>query len=168
VPARRDFQGLKDLMLAAGRSYPDVDPGAGSRCDRDANRRALWPNTDVDPAAGVAGLKQTAPGATRGQTRGRSDRHLGQTGLAAHKKGARRRSAWIIFQDESGFSLAYRPDASQAALVSTTRPTSPLPAYRTALRRTQGVFTSSPDSLLPNVLQAPQIPHVKPPRSLEP
>ncbi|WP_180276470.1 transposase, partial [Mycobacterium ostraviense] len=69
--------------------------------------------------------------------------------MAAHKKSARRRGAWIIFQDESGFSLlppvrgtwapkghtpvlrhrfswtrlsmsgalAYRPDASEAALL---------------------------------------------------
>ncbi|MGB8505756.1 IS630 family transposase [Mycobacterium sp.] len=69
--------------------------------------------------------------------------------MAAHKKSARRRGAWIVFQDESGFSLlppvrgtwapkgrtpvlrhrfswtrlsmsgalAYRPDASEAALM---------------------------------------------------
>ncbi|MHB8221189.1 MAG: IS630 family transposase [Acidimicrobiales bacterium] len=30
---------------------------------------------------------------------------MGGTGLAAHKKSARRRGAWIVFQDESGFSL---------------------------------------------------------------
>lgn len=30
---------------------------------------------------------------------------MGQERLAADKKGARRRGAWIVFQDESGFSL---------------------------------------------------------------
>ncbi len=31
---------------------------------------------------------------------------LGQTGLATHKKSARRRGAWIVFEDESGSSSA--------------------------------------------------------------
>jgi transposase len=30
---------------------------------------------------------------------------VGQARLATHQKGARRRGAWIVFQDESGFSL---------------------------------------------------------------
>ena len=62
-------------------------------------------HADVDDSAGAVGLEPAAPGPAGGRTRRRGDRHLGQAGLAADKKSARRRGAWIVFQDESGFSL---------------------------------------------------------------
>jgi transposase len=51
------------------------------------------------------GVEPSTAGQTGGRTRRRSDRPLGRPRLATDKKGARRRRAWIVFQDESGFSL---------------------------------------------------------------
>jgi transposase len=50
-------------------------------------------------------LEPAAAGAAGGRAQRGGDRHLGEAGLAADKKSARRRGAWIVFQDESGFSL---------------------------------------------------------------
>jgi len=41
----------------------------------------------------------------RGRARRGEDRSLGQRPLGQGKKNARRRGAWIVFEDESGFSL---------------------------------------------------------------
>src|SRR5436305_2653860 len=92
---------------AEGQRVPDadVDAGPGRRGDRAGERDPLLPDPDLDGAAEAAGLDQAAPGPAGGGAERGGDRRLGEAGLAADKKSARRRGAWIIFQDESGFSL---------------------------------------------------------------
>nr|WP_308200296.1 IS630 family transposase [Kibdelosporangium philippinense] len=59
----------------------------------------------MDDPARAAGLEQAASRPPRHRTRPGGHRQVGEKGVATHKKSARRRGAWICFQDESGFSL---------------------------------------------------------------
>ncbi|MCE7006824.1 IS630 family transposase [Kibdelosporangium philippinense] len=82
-----------------------MDAGAGGQGDREGHRGAVLANPDLDDPARAAGLEQAASRPPRHRTRPGGHRQVGEKGVATHKKSARRRRAWICFQDESGFSL---------------------------------------------------------------
>jgi DDE superfamily endonuclease len=56
-------------------------------------------------AAAPHGLEPAEADLTSSRARRRTCHPLGQAPLAGAKKGARQRRAWIVFEDESGFSL---------------------------------------------------------------
>ena len=80
-----------------------VDTPSRSGCCRAIDRGALSPGTCVeDPridGLDTAATRQTSQGAQSGESEA-----LGRATMARGKKNARRRKAWIFFQDESGVS----------------------------------------------------------------
>src|SRR5207245_7641953 len=83
-----------------------VDVAARGHAHRAAHARAVPPGPClVHPAA--SGVVAAAPDAPRARARRGRDRGVEAAALAAGKKNARRRRAWIVFEDESGVS--HRP-----------------------------------------------------------
>src|SRR5437660_2510503 len=80
-----------------------VDAAPGGESDRALNRRALSPRPRVEdlarPGLEPATSRQTSPRTQAGESAALAD-----PDLAGDKKKARRRKAWILFQDESGVS----------------------------------------------------------------
>jgi transposase len=80
-----------------------VDTPSRSCCCRALDRRALSSGTCVEDTRidglDTAATSQASPGAQSGGSEA-----LGRTKMAQGKKNARRRKAWIFFQDESGVS----------------------------------------------------------------
>ena len=68
------------------------------------HRGEVPPRTRLEGAP-PDGLEPTAAGSPGGRAQRRGHRAVGQRALAPSKKNARARNAWIVFQDESGFSL---------------------------------------------------------------
>src|SRR6266542_197277 len=95
APARRGGQWIAERT---------VDTAAGGRGDRAADRRELPPRPRVARTAGP-GLEPPNAGPARRGARPGEDRYLEAGDLAGSKKGAQARRAWIVFEDESGFSL---------------------------------------------------------------
>ena len=79
----------------------DLAPCRGD--DQAADGRAVSPGARV-AALGRARLDAAAPGEARAGTQRDGDSSLDDHALARGKKNARRRRAWIVFQDESGVS----------------------------------------------------------------
>ena len=80
-----------------------LDAAPGGDSDRALNRRALSPRPRVeDPAR--PGLEPATSGQTSPRAQARESAALAHQDLAGDKKKARRRKAWILFQDESGVS----------------------------------------------------------------
>ncbi len=116
-PARRTLARLSDEQLAKVERVLAKGPTANgfrertldARSSRDGDRKGdrgqLFDDPDVVDPARATGVESPASRA-KGR-RGRPGRHrrLGQGSLARGKKNARRRRAWIVFEDESGFSL---------------------------------------------------------------
>src|SRR5438874_9425814 len=83
---------------------PALDAGAGGRRDRDRDRGPVSRRPRLE-AAPAAGLELAEAGAAGDRARRGGDRALGARGVARDKKLARRKQAWIVFEDESGASL---------------------------------------------------------------
>ena len=83
--------------------HRSVDAAPGGESDRALNRRALSPRPRVeDPAR--PGLEPATSRQTSPRTQAGESAALADPDLAGDKKKARRRKAWILFQDESGVS----------------------------------------------------------------
>jgi len=80
-----------------------VDTPSRSCCCRALDRRALSPGTCVEDTR-IDGLDTAATSQASQGTQSRSSEALGRAKMARGKKNARRRRAWIFFQDESGVS----------------------------------------------------------------
>src|SRR5664279_2947499 len=81
-----------------------MDLAPDHRGHRHPDRGLLSPRSCL-AADGPAGLEPPAPG-PQGVRAGRGrHRRVGQDPLDHGKKNARRRGAWIVFEDESGISL---------------------------------------------------------------
>src|SRR5271165_2156114 len=77
-----------------------LDAAPGGDCDRALNRRALSPRPRVeDPAR--PGLEPATSGQTSPRAQAGESAALAHPDLAGDKKKARRRKAWILFQDEA-------------------------------------------------------------------
>src|SRR6266851_1112145 len=83
--------------------HRSVDAAADRDADQTAHRGAVpsRPRLVSAPGVAVVGATARAPGA--GAQRG-GDRAVDPHGVAAGKKNARRRRAWLVFEDESGLS----------------------------------------------------------------
>lgn len=80
-----------------------VDTPSRSCCCRALDRRALSPGTYVEDTR-IDGLDTATTSQASQGTQSRSSEALGRAKMARGKKNARRRRAWIFFQDESGVS----------------------------------------------------------------
>jgi len=80
-----------------------VDAPSGSGCCRAIDRGALSSGTCVEDPRGDGLDPPTAPQAVQG-AESRESETMGRPKMAAGKKNARRRKAWIFFEDESGVS----------------------------------------------------------------
>src|SRR5512138_365174 len=92
-----------DWSAGAWIQHRPLDPAAGRRCDRAADASPT-PSGPCLATAAPAGLVAAAADAARTRTRRAGDRELEDAALAAAKKNARRRRAWVVFEDESGLS----------------------------------------------------------------
>ena len=83
--------------------HRSVDLAASRRTDRPADPGPT-PSGPCLATAPRAGLVPAAADAARAGTGRASDQDLEDSALAAAKKHARRRRAWIVFEDDSGLS----------------------------------------------------------------
>jgi len=83
--------------------HESLDPASRRAPHQAPDRRAVSPRTCLAPL-GRARLDIAAAGQTRQRAERGGDPPLDHHALARGKKNARRRRAWIVFQDESGVS----------------------------------------------------------------
>ena len=83
--------------------HRSVDPAAGSCSDRAVDGCPLSSGTCLEDS-GNDGLDLAAAGQASPRAKSESREALGGEQMAGGKKNARRRKAWIFFQDESGVS----------------------------------------------------------------
>ncbi len=110
-PAATDRGSAAESRAGAAEGCPSerlldrtLDAAAGGRGDRANHRSRLSPGARLADSAG-AGLDASEAGPASGRAGSGGDRDLGPGALAGTKKNAIRDRAWIIFEDESGFSL---------------------------------------------------------------
>src|SRR3989449_10898346 len=104
--ARAGRSGMAQGPRGAWLRHGAVDVAARGDAYRAAHARAVPPGTRlVHPS--TAGLVAPTPDAPSARAGRGGDRPLDARALAAGKKNARRRRAWIVFEDESGVS--HRP-----------------------------------------------------------
>src|SRR6266851_1941306 len=103
VAARAGRSGIAQGPRGAWLRHGTVDVAARRHAHRAAHRRAVPPGTRlVHPSTvGLVAPTPDAPGARAGRG---GDPPVEARALAAGKKNARRRRAWIVFEDESGVS----------------------------------------------------------------
>src|SRR6266436_1079438 len=137
------------------RHHP-VDVAADRRGHRPTDGGALSPRACLAHPAGIELVAATARAPSAGARRGRHS-PVATPALAAGKKNARRRHAWIVFEDESGISQqpvvrrTWAPRGQTPVLTSTGANWQRLSvagalAFRWDARRTRFYFQTRPGS----------------------
>lgn len=118
-----------------------VDPGAGCGSDRWALPSPVHPARSLDVAA-PHGIQPADARASTGRTRREGDRYVAAGGVAAGKKLAAERGAWICFEDEAGHTL--RPPKARTWALRGHTPVIPVSGKRSGRIPVAGLFCVRP------------------------
>ncbi len=127
-----------------------VDAGPGRRGDREDHRGEVPPRTRLEGAP-PDGLEPATAGPKGDGAGRRGHRAVGQRTLAQGKENARARNAWIVFQDESGFSLL---PSVRSTGVPRARPRSSITASTGSACRCPPLCASGPTAATPPLCSA--------------